>query len=185
GLRTDPITQQVSTVPADFGRALKDPTGKITGVTSVTVGGGITGMLVSRGNLVSTVTSKSVSGSIDVQGDLGVIQTDALGNAVLTNNQLTRFAGVTVSGSGSGFGGDLVILGNDFGDITISGGMTGRMAAKGRPVQGLASTRTGFLGNVSISGAIAASGALVSAGMIGDQAGGTGLTIGSVQGIIA
>src|SRR5262249_44326887 len=69
--------------------------------------------------------------------------------------------------------------------ITISGGMTGRMAAKGRPVQGLASTRTGFLGNVSISGAIAASGALVSAGMIGDQAGGTGLTIGSVQGIIA
>src|SRR5262249_46848441 len=77
GQRTDPITRVVTIGLADFGRALKDPTGKITGVTTINTGGGITGQLVSRGNLISQVTGKAIIGTVAAQGDIGVIQTDA------------------------------------------------------------------------------------------------------------
>jgi hypothetical protein len=80
-----------------------------------------------------------------------------------------------------------VALGNVFGDINIQGGLRGRIAVKGNSGEyGLASGRFGILCNVSISGGIDNNGAIVSAGVLGDQTGGTQLTIsGKDKGILA
>jgi hypothetical protein len=173
GQRTDPITGLVSTVAADFGSTL--PNG--AGVTTVHANGGISGQLISRGNLISLIQSnKDITGVIAAQGDIGVFQLNGSGS-------LTRFGGI-VSSSG-GIDGQVVALGNIFGDISIHGGLSGRIAVKGRPVPGMASTRFGILGNVNISGSIADSAAIVSRGVIADSAGGTVLSSGSIKGILA
>src|SRR5262249_40919002 len=138
-------------------------------------------------NLVSQVTIHSgVDGVIAVDGDIGVIQTK---NGLAVTNpdgSLIRFGGVTVSTGG--LNGQLIALGNAFGDISVTGGLSGRVAVQGLPGEfGLAASRFGILGNVSIGGGIGTTGAIVSDGRIGDSTGvGTQLTIsGTDKGILA
>ena len=118
----------------------------------------------------SITTQSSLDGVIAAQGNIGVIQTDSNGNAVVgtgPGNPLTRFGGVTVSTGG--MNGSIVALGNVFGDLNIGGGLGGRIAVKGQTVAGLPSFRIGILGNISINGGVSPTGAIVSAGLIGDD----------------
>jgi hypothetical protein len=194
------ISGTIETTVGDFGRFLTDATGKITGVTHVSTGGGgltSTGQIIATGNLVSQVTVQSgIDGTIAANGDIGALLRDANGNAIVGTdraNSLTRFGGITVTNGG--LNGDIVALGNVFGDISITGGVSGRLAAKGKVEYGLPSLRIGFLGNISIGGGISGTGAIVSGGLIGDDgtnngtkevSQGTQLTIsGTTKGIIA
>jgi hypothetical protein len=164
GLRTDPITCQVSSVPADWGRVYVTQTSSgpaLTASTVVTIGVGLTGSLISRGNLISQIIANgSVKGLVAVQGDLG------------TQVGSTRLGGLSWTG---GFSGQVVTLGDIRGDVAISGSLTGaRIAVKG-------SVR----GNMSLSGSLDAKSAVVAAGGIGDAAAGTTLSVtGTVSGIV-
>jgi hypothetical protein len=116
------------------------------------------------------------------QGDVGDIQRDANGNAVTNaSNALNRSGGITIGGADSG---QIIALGNLFGDVTVSGTMTGRMAVKGQSVAGLAASRLGILGNISVN-TFAAGSAIISGGLIGDATGGTTVSLGNAQGIVA
>jgi hypothetical protein len=179
-----PITSTIQTTVGNLGSAVTAANGRLTGTTTVHATGGISGQIISRGSLISQVVSnKGITGVIAAQGDIGVIQLDANGNAVLdASGHLTRYGGISCNGS---FGGQVVALGNLYGDLTIQDDLTGRVAVNGRLVPGLAPTRFGILGNVIIIGALAPSAAMVSRGVIGDAAGGTVLTSGAIQGILA
>jgi hypothetical protein len=197
------ISSTIQTTVGDFGRALTDSTGKIiTGVTHISTGGGglsSTGAIISAANLVSQVTIQSgIDGFIFATGDIGVIQRDASGNAVVGTDKaksLTRFGGITVTTGGVTVNAEIVALGNVFGDINIGGGLDGRLAAKGTPVQGLDPSRKGFLGNINIGGGVSSTAVIVSGGLIGDDgtnngskelSQGTQLNIsGTTKGIIA
>jgi hypothetical protein len=169
----------------DFGTAITDVNGTITGVTFVHAGGGgLTGKILAKGNLVSEVDVQSgLDGVVATDGDIGVIQTVGGVAKLNADGSLSRFGGIAVSTGG--VNGQIIALGNVFGDIKITGGLSGRIAVQGDPGEfGLDPHRNGILGNVSISGGISNTGAVVSAGVIGDI--GTSLTIaGADKGIIA
>jgi hypothetical protein len=189
------ISGTIKTTVGDLGRAFTDSSGNITGVTSIQAGGGgLTGQILVKGNLVSQVNIKSgLDGVVAVDGDIGVIQT--AGGIAVTNpdGSLIRFGGLTVSTGG--LNGQVIALGNVFGDLSVTGGLGGRIAVRGNPGEfGLASFRYGILGNVSIGGGIGTTGAIVSSGLIGDDGAnnisndipGTHMTIsGTDKGIIA
>ncbi|HZV03930.1 MAG TPA: hypothetical protein VE999_02470 [Gemmataceae bacterium] len=168
----------------DLGRTFTDANGNITGVTSIQAGGGgLTGQIIVGGNLISQVSLKSgLNGVIAVQGDIGAIQTSG---GIAPNGALSRFGGITVSTGG--VNGQIVALGNVFGDLNISGGLSGRIAVQGNNGEyGLGAGRYGILGNVSIKGGISTIGVIVSAGLLGDATGGTQLSIsGNDKGILA
>jgi hypothetical protein len=171
-----PVFGIVQTTVGDLGSPIRDSSGTIVGTTIINTNQGISGKIVSRGNLVSQVLSqKAITGVIATQGDLGVAYVNGAG-------QLVRFGGLLSNGQ---FSGDLVILGNALGDLQLKNGIGGRIAVKGRAILGLASTRTGVLGNLLISGNIQSTAAMVSAGLIGDAAGGTVFSSGAVKGILA
>jgi hypothetical protein len=184
GLRTDPITGQVSTVAADFGQALVDSSGMIVGTTTVSAPGGLSGKLISRGNLISQVMTTQLSGLIAAQGDIGIIQLNPDGTPALdSSGNLIRFGGIQSNGGMSGA--QIVALGNIFGDIVTDGNLQStRITAKGRAITGLNSTRIGILGNVIVNGTMDASSAILSGGEIGDVNGGS-FQVGVVQGIVA
>jgi hypothetical protein len=154
----------------DLGRALTDASGNITSVTFLHAGGGgLTGKILVGGNLVSQVSLRSgLDGVVAADGDIGVIQTR---NGVAVTNpdgSLIRFGGIVVSTGG--LNGQVIALGNAFGDLSVTGGLGGRIAVQGNPGEfGLASFRYGILGNVSIGGGISTAGAVISAGLIGDD----------------
>jgi len=193
------ISGVIQTTVGDLGRALTDVNGNITGVTYIHAGGGgltSTGKIISAGNLVSQVNIKSgLDGVVAANGDIGVIQLTN-GLAPQAPAALTRFGGIAVTTGG--LAGQVVALGNVFGDISVGGGLSGRIAVHGREEFGLSAgqsfSRTGILGNVSIGGGIGTTGAIVSAGLLGDDGtdnisndvNGTHLTIsGTDKGIIA
>ena len=167
----------------DIGRAFIDPSGQLLGTTTVRFVGGMAGRLIARGNLVGQVfAAQGISGVVATQGDVGVIQRNRNGGAFVgPNGQLIRAGGIFTQG----LSGQVVALGNTFGDIVIQGDLTGRMAVKGRPVLGLLPFRVGILGNLIINGAATSKSAIVSGGVIGDQAGGTFLKAGAFEGIVA
>jgi hypothetical protein len=172
-----PITNIIQSTVGDFGATLIDATGNIIGTTTVHTNGGIaaSAKIISRGNLISQVLSnRDINGVVAAQGDIGAFQFDATGN-------LSRFGGIQTSSGGDN--GQIVALGNIVGDIIIHGGLTGRIAVKGRVVAGFGSI--GILGNITITGNLDASSAIVSAGVIGDRAHGTVLNTGNVSGIVA
>jgi len=128
--------------------------------------------------LISLVRSDGgASGLIAVQGDFGAV-TLLLGTP-------TRVGGLLVNG---GFSGQLVVLGNDYGDLTFHGGLNGGRIA----VQGTGGARSGILGNVIVdrglypTGTIGPGSAIVSGGEIGDASYGTSLSVADGnQGIVA
>jgi hypothetical protein len=180
GIRTDPITGLQASIPADFGRLLKDANGNVTGVTMVQLGGGgIAGELISRNNFVSLIsTGGGISGVIAAKGDLGAATIDP------ATGKLTRFGGILSSGSITG---DVLALGNIFEDISVPhGGLKGaRIAAQGQKFDTANPSRKGILGNLNFSGNIDGGSAIVSGGMIGDPISGTGISAGNVIGILA
>ncbi len=172
----------IQTTSGDLGQTVLGTNGKISSVTTIFAKGAITGQIISRGNLVSSVqTSGAFSGVIAAQGDIGAIQRDSSGNAVITSNALTRFGGITVSGNDSG---QIIALGNLFGDVTVSGTMTGRLAVQGQAVAGLTAARLGILGNLTI-GSFALGSAIISGGLVSDATGATNTHLGSPNGFVA
>ncbi|MBU6399358.1 MAG: hypothetical protein KGS61_03485, partial [Verrucomicrobia bacterium] len=175
GLRLDPITGLTSGVAADWGRTYwtparaggesRDGGSTPTLVLTTTVvearGGGVTGRLISRGNLVSQITSDGgLSGVVAVQGNLGV------------QSGTTRLGGVLVNG---GLSGQLVVLGNVLGDITLNGGLkSGHIAFAGSDV-----------GNLLVHGGVDKASAIVAIGSIGSAAAGTTSSLDNLQGILA
>ncbi len=130
-------------------------------VTTVHSAGGLSGRLISRGNLVSQIVADNgVSGVIAVQGNLGA----TAGH--------TRLGGLVANGT---LQGKLVVLGNSMGDIVVHGGLQGgQIAVKGD-----------ILGNTTIDGTLDAASALVAGGKIGDATLGTLLQVGKLKGIVA
>ncbi len=181
GVWTNMTTGQTSSIPADFGR-VDAAGGEIYGDTTVTSapGAGISGQIISRGNLISQIDSGgAISGMIASQGDIGGILLGAAGKFV-------RYGGIQTNGSLSG---QVVALGNVFGDISVTGNLTGRIAANGRSFP-LLGTR-GILGNINVGGSIGStstSAAIISRGEIGDSTLGTGVRMtskGAIYGILA
>jgi hypothetical protein len=185
GLEIDPITGEVTVVAADFGRVLTDASGRIIGTTTVQASAGLPGRLISRGDLISAVTTHQFSGLIAAQGDIGAIQRNPDGTAALdAHGHLLRFG--SIYSNGGVRGGQIVALGNIFADILAEGGLRGsQIVAEGRAVAGLDPARLGILGNVTIHGIIDGAAAVVSGGRIGDAAGGTVLSVGNNKGIVA
>jgi hypothetical protein len=151
--------------------------------------------VISKGNLVSYVrVDGGMSGLIRAEGDIGVIQRTAAGNAVVGTDaarSLTRFGGILINNTMTG---QVISLGNAFGDMRFNGGLGGWIAVKGRQVAGLDPLRYGILGNLTVNGEIGSSAGIVSGGVIGDDGvytgvdsdvPGTHLTIGSLLGRLA
>ena len=176
------ITGLIQTTAGDLGAVIINGVGTITGVTSIFAKGSITGQIISRGNLVSSIsTSGAFSGVIAAQGDMGAIQRDGSGNAVTTAGALTRFGGISIKGNDSG---KIIALGNLFGNVTISGTMTGRIAVQGQAIAGLSVTRLGILGGIAVK-SFALGAAIVSGGQTGDVASKTTIALGSAKGFLA
>jgi len=173
----------IQTTSGDIGRAILGTNGLISSVTSIFSNGALTGQIISRGNLISSVkTNSSFSGVIAAQGDIGTIQRNAGGSAVTSSsNALTRFGGIATGGSNSG---KIIALGNVYGDLNFGGTMTGQIAVQGGSVTGLAASRLGILGNITI-GSFAAGSAIISGGLVSDAAGGTNTFLGSPAGFVA
>jgi hypothetical protein len=176
GIRTDPITAQTSQVPADLGRVYVTTTNKGPVLTSTIVhafGTGLSGQIISRGNLISQVIADSgISGVIAVQGNVGTTFTYPGGQVVRINSGSSESI---LSNSNIPFTGQLVVLGNIIGDVTLNGGMqSGRIAVQ-----------DSILGNLTINGVLDSQSILVAGGSIGSATYGTGLTAGTIQGIVA
>ncbi len=173
----------IQTTSGDLGQVITGTGGTISGVTTISAKGAITGQIISRGNLVSSITTNGAfSGVIAAQGDIGAIQRNGSGAAVTnSSNALTRFGGISIAGNDSG---QIIALGNLFGSFTVSGTMTGRVAVEGQAVSGLAATRMGILGNVSVQ-SFAAGSAIISGGLVGDATGGTNVYLVSPLGFVA
>ncbi|MDB5171788.1 MAG: hypothetical protein JWN51_561, partial [Phycisphaerales bacterium] len=170
------ITGTFQATFGDLGQAIKDATGKVTGVTYVHANLPAGSRLLSYGNLISQVRLDSgLAGVIATQGNIGL--------GVLTGSTFTRFGGVQIASGATT--GQIVALGNIIGDINIHGTLAGEIAAKGSLVAGLTSAETGILGNVIISSGVTSTGAVVSGGLIGDQARGTSINPGNLQGFLA
>jgi hypothetical protein len=161
GLRTDPITGAVSVVPADLGRLYVDTSGTAPVVTATVIQtGGISGQLVSRGDLISRICANgsSLTGVLAAQGNLGK-------TFVSSSGQSTRLGGILTDGP---FSGSLLVLGTIIGDMQFNGGLKsgGRIAAK-----------AGIVGNLLINCGLDATAAVVSGGEIGDPGLGTQFTV--------
>jgi hypothetical protein len=171
GLRTDPITGSVTHVVADLGRLYVDMTDPHHSFVTSTVvqTDGISGRLVSRGDLVSEVIGQgggALSGVIAAQGNIGKTFTYPSGQSV-------RLGGIDAHGDVSA---DVIALGLILGDVDIDGSLRGgRIAAK-----------SGIVGNLTINGGLDAASVIVSGGEIGDPGLATQLAVnGRNQGIIA
>ena len=173
----------IQTTEGDLGSVTFGTRGIITGVTTIFAQGDITGQIISRGNLISSVrTNGNFSGVIAAQGDIGVVQRpDARTVVINYSGALTRFGGIVINGNNSG---QIITLGNLIGDVTIGGTMTGRMTAAGQTISGLASTRLGILGSVTVR-TFAAGAAIVSGGLLGDAASKTVMAVGRGKGFLA
>ena len=182
GIWIDPITGTETAVNADLGQLLYK-NGKVVGVTTISSKLAISGQIISRGDLISSITAGAgFSGVIAAQGNIGAILQDADGDVITTNGQLTRFGGITITGNDSG---QIIALGNIFCDLSIKGQLTGRIAANGAAVSGIDSSRSGILGNIKVKSAFSTTAAVVSGGVIGDTAGKTTFSCGAANGYLA
>ena len=148
GLRTDPITSAISQVPADLGRVFVVPTyrGPVVTVTQVLANGpGLSGQIISGGNLISQVISYGpTSGTITAQpvawepgaGNLGATFTYPSGYELLLGGFISNGPMIapsisvgdragTTNFNGMLQGGSITIAGSVIGDICINGPMNG------------------------------------------------------------
>jgi len=175
GIRTDPITGATSQVSADLGRVYVTTTrsGPIVTTTQVQLNhSGLAGQILCGGNLISSITTAGpLTGRIVSIGNIdGNVSTGAVKGGVIATNG-TINGNLTINGP---FSGQLLSVGNINGNVTIHGGLGGgRIAALGS-----------ILGNLTINGAIGRRSALVSGGSIGNTTTGTGLSVGTVNGIL-
>jgi hypothetical protein len=147
----------------------------LAGLDSANAGNGLFGEVVVGGNLFQAQVAGTMTGTLAVNGDVGAAFGDGSG-------QLTFYGGVIVDAP---FSGQIVALGNDYGDLWFKQGVTGRIAVRGQPIAGQDARRSGILGNVRVDGAIGPTAAIVSGGEIGDAAAGTVLSAAGVSGILA
>jgi len=180
GIRIDSITGEETVVNADIGQTVFNAKGKLTGVTTISAKGGINGEIISRGDLISSVTTGgSLTGLIAAQGNIGLILFDVNDNPVVgKNGVLTRFGGISAKNATV----DVIALGNIYGDLSFKGTFSGRIAVLGLSIQGLSADRFGLLGNVQIK-SFAEGSAIVSGGLIGDV-GRTTVSLGSAKGFV-
>jgi len=166
GIRIDPFTGVQSTVNANLGRLVLNPRGQVTGVTSIVSALAITGQIISRGDLISSITTRGAfTGVIAAQGNIGAVLRNNNGAVVTTSaGAMTRYGGITV-GADSG---QIIALGNILCNLTIGGALTGRIVAEGASMLGVAATRIGILGSITIKGTLETSAAIISGGSIGD-----------------
>ena len=161
GIRIDPITMIASTVSADFGSLYVDTSGKTPVVTSTEVRArGLAGKLVSRGNLISrvTTTSAGITGAIDVQGNLGTLFSSA-------GQLLAKPAGgLFIEGPLTG---NVVVLGQILGGMEFNRGLIG----------GHITALGGIPGSLLIKGIVDSHSAIVSGGSIGSTALGTQFSV--------
>ena len=170
GIRTDPLTGAQTEADADIGQFTYDKTGAVNGVTTISAKLGITGQIICRGNLISSVSAKALSGIIAVQGDIGVWYVPVTpASTRASSTQPVRYGGINIGGNDSG---QIIALGNAFGDITVTGTFSGRIAVQGNETTAPGAGRDGILGNVRL-GKFTSSAAVISGGLIGDAAGGT------------
>jgi hypothetical protein len=150
GVRTDPITGATSMVPANLGSAYVGSSRSGPAVTSTTINsnGGLPGRIISRGDLVSAIVADGgVTGVIAAQGNLGAY----------AGTTQVRAGGLLSNGN---FSGQLIVFGDEIGDVTLHGGLkAGRVAVKGS-----------VFGNVVIDGGLDSASALVAGGSIGTGA---------------
>ena len=182
-----PISSIIQTTSGDLGELITNASGVVIGTTLITADdGGISGEIISRGDLVSSIVSEgSISGVIAAQGDLGSIARDSSGNAIVdSTGSLTRYGTISTNGN---FSGQIVALGNSFASIDVGGNWQGRMIVAGAPIAGLAAGREGILGSITINHNITGQGAIVSGGQIGDPTGDspTSLSVENMNGIVA
>jgi hypothetical protein len=172
----------IQTTTGDIGTVISGKNGKISSVTTISATGALTGQIIARSNLVSSIKiTGAFSGVIAAQSDIGAIQRNGLNAVTSSSGALSRFGGISIGGNDSG---QIIALGNIFGDITVSKIMTGRITAKGQAVGGLAISRIGILGNINVK-TFASGSAIVSGGLVGDAAGKTTVTLGTPKGFVA
>ncbi|MGA2700304.1 MAG: hypothetical protein ABSH35_04325 [Isosphaeraceae bacterium] len=156
GIRTDPITQATSQVPADIGRVYVTSTCKGPVVTATTVqanGSGLAGQIICGGNLISQVVANGITGVITVQpvawepgaGNLGatftypapsknvvylggVVSNGSMSGPTVVSSCLNKS---TVTVNGLVQGGSITTYGSVIGNITINGSMNGPILATG------------------------------------------------------
>jgi hypothetical protein len=161
------ITGTFQTTAGDLGAAITNAAGTVTGVTYIHANLPAGSRIISRGNLISTITTGTLGGTIAAQGNIGL---GILGSG----GKLTRFGGIIASSVSAGA--DIVALGNIYGDISVSGTFAGRLAAKGLAVPGLPHTEVGIHGKVTI-GTLDRNGAVISGGLLGDNSHSTSMNI--------
>jgi len=170
GIRIDPITLVASTVNADFGSLYVDTTGRTPVVTSSEIRiRGLSGKLVSRGNLISrlTTTAWGITGVIDVKGDIGTLFSQ-------TGQILSKPAGgLFIEGPLTG---TVLVLGQILGDLQFNRGLLGgHLTALG-----------GIPGSLLINGGLNSNSSVISGGAIGSTVLGTQFTVnGNNLGILA
>lgn len=154
GLRTDPITSALTQVPADLGRVFVVPTycGPVVTVTQVLADGpGLSGQIISGGNLISQVVSCGpTSGTITAEpvawepgsGNLGAAFTYPSGHELLLGGFISNGPMIapsisvsdkagTININGMLQGGSITIAGSVLGDICIHGPMNGPSVCAG------------------------------------------------------
>jgi hypothetical protein len=142
--------------------------GSIIVTTSVVQVNGLSGALITRGNLISqvTVNGPGLSGLLAVQGNVNE------SNTTDDDGHVVRLGGLVVNG---GISGQVVVLGTVFADVIDNGGLKdGRIVVKGN-----------IPGNLTINGDMDPQSAVVTAGSIGSGTAGTVMKIGNVKGILA
>ena len=129
------------------------------------------GSILTGGTLDNLTVNGPITGEIVAIGDMtgtlnvGALQGGLIATAGSINGDLTMNGSLT---------GDLVSVGNINGNLTIKGSLqSGRIASLGS-----------ILGNLKITGSIDSQSAIVAGGAIGNKAAGTGLSVGTVSGIL-
>ena len=169
GLETDPITGVVSSVPADFGRVYLNSSNQLTSTSLTINGGAFAGQLIVRGNLLASVTlNGGLKGLIAAQGNIGsVFGSTRLGGITVNGSDSgpilslgTIFGDVTINGglgTGSTISGEAGILGN----TTVNGGLSsGASVISDGPI-GSTTYGTRLTVNGNTNGLIAAKGPLI------------------------
>ena len=191
GVRVDPIFGTTSTVSADIGRAYvtssstgsfrspfdRDPDRHQRAGRPILFPMGLTGSIISRGNLISLVKANGgIYGNISAQGDIGAYAT------ILSRSNPTQVGGIATDAVDAG---QIVTMGQIIGNVTLAGGLLANLTLPDKSVHnGLIASRGSILGKLSINGQIATTAKIVSGGTIGSAALGTGLTFGVNQGIV-